>query len=47
MAQVWVNIYLTLWISGQMSIEQLNAALAKRRITQEEYDMITATPQNV
>lgn len=46
MSQVWVNIYLPLWISGQMTIEQLQAALAKKRITQAEYDMIVATPQN-
>lgn len=47
MSQVWVNIYLPLWISGQMTIEQLDAAKAKGRITQPEYDQIVATPQNI
>ena len=47
MAQVWVNIYLPLWISGQMTIEQLDIALTKVRITQEEYDKIVSTPQNI
>ena len=46
MFQVWVNIYLPLWISGQMTIEQLQAALAKGRITQAEYEYIIAQPQN-
>lgn len=47
MAQIWVNIYLPLWISGEMTIEQLQIALTKKRITQPEYDMIVATPQNI
>jgi hypothetical protein len=47
MSQVWVNIFLPLWISGQMTIEQLDIAKTKGRITQEEYDMIIATPQNI
>ncbi len=46
MAQIWVNIYLPLWISGQMTLEQLQAALTKGRITQDEYDFIISHPQN-
>lgn len=45
MSQVWVNIYLPLWVSGQMTEMQLQTALAKGRITQEEYDTIINTPQ--
>lgn len=47
MSQIWVNIYLPLWVSGQMKIAQLQTAMAKGRITQEEYDYIVAQPQNV
>ncbi len=47
MSALWVNIYLPLWVSGQMTTEQLQAALTKGRITQAEYDMIVATPQNI
>jgi len=46
MSQVWVNIYLPLWINGQMTIEQLQIAKTKVRITQPEYDKIIATHQN-
>ena len=46
MSSTWYNIYLPLWIQGKMTIEQLQVALAKGRITQEEYDAIVATPQN-
>lgn len=45
MSTTWYNIYLPLWIQRQMTIEQLNTALAKGRITQPEYDSIIATPQ--
>lgn len=38
MSQTWYNIYLPLVISGDMSLEQLNKALTKGRITQAEYD---------
>lgn len=47
MSEFWANFYLPLWISGQMTIEQLQAALDKGRITQDEYDYIIAQPQNV
>ncbi len=47
MSATWYNLYLPLWISGNMTIEQLQKALAKGRITQEEYDRINATLQNV
>jgi hypothetical protein len=46
MSQIWVNIYLPLWIQHLMTIEQLQAAIVKGRITQAEYEMIIATPQN-
>ncbi len=47
MSQIWVNIYLPLWISGQMTLAQLQAALAKGRITQAEYDYIVSQPQTL
>jgi hypothetical protein len=46
MSAVWYNIYLPLWITNQMTIEQLQIAMSKGRITQEEYDSIINTPQN-
>lgn len=46
MSQLWVNIYLPLWIQGRMTIEQLQTAVVKDRITQDEYETIIATPQN-
>lgn len=46
MSALWYNIYLPLWISGDMTVAQLNIALTKGRITQAEYDAIIATPQN-
>jgi hypothetical protein len=48
MSQTWVNIYLPLWIQRRMTIEQLQAARDRvpPRITQPEYNMIIATPQN-
>jgi hypothetical protein len=46
MSQLWVNIYLPLWIQRRMTIEQLQAAVVKGRITQDEYETIIATPQN-
>lgn len=45
MSQVWVNIYLPLWISGQMTEEQLQLALSKGRISQTEYECIVSQPQ--
>jgi len=43
--QFWYNFYLPLVISGEMTLENLQAALAKGRITQEEYDdLITHIP---
>ena len=45
MSTTWYKIYLPLWVSRQMTIEQLQTALSKGRITQEEYDTIVATPQ--
>lgn len=47
MSQIWANIYLPLWVSGQMTIVQLQTAVVRGRITQEEYDYIVAQPQNV
>ena len=48
MAQLWVDIYLPLWKSRDMTIEQLQAARDRvpPRITQTEYETIIATPQN-
>jgi hypothetical protein len=46
MSATWYNIYLPLWITRKMTIEQLQTALAKGRITHEEYELIIATPQN-
>lgn len=46
MSTTWYKLYLALWINGDMTIEQLQTALAKGRITQAEYDAIVATPQN-
>lgn len=45
--EVWYNLYLPLWIRGAMTIEQLQLAVTRERITQEECDKIVATPQNV
>ncbi|MPM15683.1 hypothetical protein SDC9_62054 [bioreactor metagenome] len=44
--EVWYNLYLPLWIRGTMTIEQLQLAVTRERITQEKYDKIIATPQN-
>jgi hypothetical protein len=38
MSAFWYNFYLPLVLSGQMNLEQLQAALAKGRITQSEFD---------
>ena len=46
MSQIWVNIYLPLWISGQMTSEQLQIAVAKMRITEDEYNNIIAQSQS-
>jgi hypothetical protein len=46
MSATWFNIYLPLWVSRDMTVEQLNKAKEKRRITQDEYDTIISTPQN-
>lgn len=46
MSATWYNLYLPLWIRGGMTVEQLQKAPAKERITQEGYDRIVATPQN-
>lgn len=45
MSARWKDFYLPLWISGDMTIEQLQAAVVKGRITQSEYEEIIATPQ--
>lgn len=45
MSATWYNIYLPLWISGQMSPDQLDAALNKNRITTVEYEKIVTTQQ--
>jgi hypothetical protein len=45
MSQIWVNIYLPLWISGQMTIDQLQLASSKERITPDEYEYIVSQPQ--
>jgi hypothetical protein len=47
MSATWYNIYLPLWIQSKMTIAQLQTALSKGRITQEEYDKIVATSQDV
>lgn len=45
MSQTWYNIYLPLVISGNMRLEQLDKALARGRITQEEYnDLVSHLP---
>jgi hypothetical protein len=46
MSEVWYNIYLPLWITNQMTVGQLQLALNRGRIIQEEYDSIINTPQN-
>lgn len=46
MSTTWYNIYLPLWVTGQMTEEQLQTALAKGRVTEPEYNTIVATPQN-
>lgn len=45
MSQIWVNIYLPLWVSGQMTNEQLLLAASKGRISHSEYDYIISQPQ--
>lgn len=42
MSQLWYNIYLPLVLSGQMSLAQLDVALAKGRITQIEYETLVS-----
>ena len=46
MSAKYKNFYLPLWIRGDMTIEQLQQAVVKERITQTEYEEIIATPQN-
>jgi hypothetical protein len=36
---------LNMWIMKKVDEEYLKVQVVKRRITQEEYDMIVATPQ--
>lgn len=38
MSALWYRIYLPLVESGEMTLEQIDAALAKGRITQAEHD---------
>ena len=45
MSATWFNIYLPLWVARKMTVEQLQTALTKGRITQEEYDTIIAAPR--
>lgn len=35
----------TLWVKGLLTVSQLSLALAKKWITQEEYDDIVNTPR--
>lgn len=39
------NFLLNMWIMKKVDEEYLQKRVAKRQITQEEYEMIVATPQ--
>ena len=39
------GFFLNMWIMNRIDETYLQGQLAKGRITQEEYDMIVATPQ--
>lgn len=43
----WKNFYLPLWIRGDMTVEQLQQAVTKGRITIDEMEEILATPQSI
>lgn len=37
--------YLNMWIMRKVTVEQLQLAVTRGYLTQEEYEMIIATPQ--
>lgn len=47
MASRLYNYFLYCWINGTITEEQLQQAVAKGYITQDEYYQIISTPRNV